>query len=112
MQILRLIFYFLCLFLFFLNFSALYLSAFENAQQSAVTVTPIKHPMNNPITNISISVSHLSVLRLLFVITYYKDNKKAVCVYAGINPFDFVEKIKEIETNNPDWYYSPDDYDE
>ena len=39
-------------------------------------------------------------------------NKKSVCIYAGINPFDFVEKIKEIETNNPDWYYSPDDYDE
>ena len=39
-------------------------------------------------------------------------NKKSVCVYAGINPFDFVEKIKEIETNNPDWYYSPDNYDE
>ena len=39
-------------------------------------------------------------------------NKKSVCVYAGINPFDFVEKIKEIEANNPDWHYSPDDYDE
>lgn len=83
MQILRLIFYFLCLFLFFLNFS-LYLSAFENAVQSAVTVTPIKHPMNNPITNIGISVSHLSVLRLfikvLFVITYYMVNIQSVCV--------------------------------
>ena len=95
MQILRLIFYFLCLFLFFLNFSALYLSAFENAQQSAVTVTPIKHPMNNPITNISISVSHLSVLRLLFVITYYKDNKKAVCV-GGKSSFKKFKKNKKI----------------
>lgn len=38
-------------------------------------------------------------------------NKKAVCIHAGINPFDFINKVKEIENNNPDWYSTSEDED-
>lgn len=37
-------------------------------------------------------------------------NHKSVCVYAGINPFDFIQKLEEIEANNPNWKYTPDEY--
>lgn len=36
-------------------------------------------------------------------------NNKSVCIYAGINPIEFVKKLKEIEANNPGWEYEPDD---
>ena len=46
-----------------------------------------------------------------WIYDYNYENKKAVVVHAGENPIQFIDKIKQIEINNPNWEYSPDEDD-
>ncbi len=45
-----------------------------------------------------------------WIYDYNYENKSSVVVHAGENPIQFINKIKQIEINNPNWeYYSDED---
>lgn len=47
-----------------------------------------------------------------WIFDYVHNTNSAVSIYAGCTPELFQNKLKEIETNNPDWIYYPPESDD
>jgi len=60
-------------------------------------------PFNWGYENTPFSVDDINGGAIAWIYDRNTDTKKSVAIYAGINPIEFFDKLKNIEDNNPGW---------